>query len=82
MIKFIKWFFSQTEEEYCDPHEPLYQRFLELEDKYYSLLKDVRKLEEENVENTNLIYENMHSIDAVDRRIDILAEEFKKEKNV
>ena len=32
------------------------------------------KLEEENVETTNTLYEIMHSVDAVDARIDILAE--------
>ena len=30
------------------------------------------KLEEENVETTNTLYEIMHSVDAVDARIDIL----------
>jgi len=29
-------------------------------------------LEEENVETTNTLYEIMHSVDAVDARIDIL----------
>jgi septal ring factor EnvC (AmiA/AmiB activator) len=34
----------------------------------------IEKLEEENVETTNTLYEIMHSVEAVDARIDILAE--------
>lgn len=53
-----------------------------LEDKYSALLKDVVRLEEENVETTNTLYELMCSIDAVDARIDILtAEKFLKDKD-
>ena len=33
------------------------------------------KLEEENAETTNTLYEIMHSVDAVDASIDILYEE-------
>ena len=47
-----------------------------------SLQERIRILEEENIENSNLIYELMNSIDAVDRRIDIIADEFKVTKNV
>jgi hypothetical protein len=43
-----------------------------LEDKYQSALLDIRRLEEENVETTNCIYEIHNSIEAVDNRIDIL----------
>ena len=32
------------------------------------------KLDEENIETSNVLYEIMHTIDAVDARIDILAE--------
>jgi len=39
-----------------------------------SLLERIERLEEENIETTNLLYELMHSIDAVDARIDILME--------
>ena len=35
----------------------------------------VAKLEEENIESTNLIYELMNSLDAIDNRIDILMSE-------
>lgn len=52
----------------------LHDRIKILEEKYESLLKDVVRLEEENVETTNLLYELSNSIEAVDRRIDIMAE--------
>ncbi len=42
------------------------------------LQEKIKYLEEENVENSNLIYQLMNSIEAVDRRIDIIAEEFGK----
>jgi hypothetical protein len=45
-----------------------------LEEKYKGALEDIKRLEEENVETTNTLYEVMHSIDAVDARIDILME--------
>ena len=56
------------------PTEVLFNKVKELEDKYSALLLDVKRLEEENVETTNTLYEIMHSIEAVDARIDILAE--------
>lgn len=56
------------------PTEVLFNKVKELEDKYSALLLDVKRLEEENVETTNTLYEIMHSVDAVDARIDILAE--------
>jgi septal ring factor EnvC (AmiA/AmiB activator) len=52
----------------------LYDKIEELEDKYSALLLDVKRLEEENIETTNTLYEIMNSVDAVDARIDILAE--------
>ena len=47
------------------PTEVLLKRIEELEERMV-------KLEEENVETTNTLYEIMHDIDAVDARIDIL----------
>jgi hypothetical protein len=38
----------------------------------------VKKLEEENVETSNTLYELMNSIEAVDDRIDIVANNFSK----
>lgn len=43
-------------------------------DKLLYLEKRIEKLEEENIETTNTLYELMNSIEAVDRRIDIVAE--------
>jgi hypothetical protein len=54
----------------------------ELENKYSCLLLDIKKLEEENIETTNILYEIMHSIDAVDARIDITAEHYRITEDV
>jgi hypothetical protein len=45
-----------------------------LEDKYSGALQDIKRLEEENIETSNCLYEIMNSVDAVDARIDIVAE--------
>ena len=52
------------------------------------LLKKIEELEErivnlegENVETTNTLYEIMHSVDAVDARIDILADDWGEQFN-
>ena len=50
------------------PTEMLLRKIEELEAK-------VTKLEEENIETTNTLYEVMNSVDAVDARIDILTAE-------
>lgn len=61
------------------PTELLLKRIEELEQKYSALLLDVKRLEEENIETTNTLYEIMHSVEAVDARIDIvLSEKFLK----
>jgi hypothetical protein len=62
MNLFSKWFFEEDV-----PIDDVYKRLYELEAK-------VQRLEEENVETSNLLYEIMNSIEAVDRRIDIIAE--------
>ena len=54
--------------------EELYEKVKVLEEKYDGALLDIRRLEEENIETTNSLYEIMNSVDAVDARIDILAE--------
>ena len=59
---FRKWSFEDDV-----PIDDVYKRLYELEAK-------VQRLEEENVETSNLLYEIMNSIEAVDRRIDIIAE--------
>jgi hypothetical protein len=50
----------------------LEERINVLEEKYQGALEDIKHLEDENIETTNTLYEIMHSIDAVDARIDIL----------
>ena len=60
----------------------VYDKLLELQEKYDALLLDVTRLEEENIETSNTLYELMNSIDAVDARIDILTLERWKERDV
>ena len=60
----------------------IYSKFLELEEKYNGLLLDVKRLEEENIETSNCLYELSNSIDAVDARIDILTAEKWMNKDV
>jgi hypothetical protein len=55
------------------PTDILFRKIEELEQR-------IIKLEEENVETTNTLYEIMHSVDAVDARIDIVAENPWKEQ--
>jgi predicted RNase H-like nuclease (RuvC/YqgF family) len=62
MNLFSKWFFEEDV-----PIDDVYKRLYELEAK-------VQRLEEENIETSNTLYEIMNSIEAVDRRIDIIAE--------
>lgn len=54
-------------------------------DKYENILnrmeyleRRVMRLEEENIENVDLIRENIYFAEAIDRRIDIIAQEFEK----
>jgi len=56
------------------PIDGVYDRLAALEQKYYGALEDIKRLEEENIETTNCLYEIMNSVEAVDARIDIIAE--------
>lgn len=57
--------------------------FFMLNDKIIELQNRISRLEEENVETNNILYELMNSLDAVDARIDIVtAEKFLEETNV
>ena len=56
------------------PIDEVYDRLEALEQKYYGALEDIRRLEEENIETSNVLYELMENIRAVDARIDIIAE--------
>jgi hypothetical protein len=52
--------------------EELQEKVKVLEEKYRDALIDIKRLEESNIETSNLFYEIQNSIDAVDNRIDIL----------
>ena len=52
----------------------LEERITTLVQKYEGALIDIKRLEEENVETTNCLYELMENIRAVDARIDIVGE--------
>jgi hypothetical protein len=75
MFKFIKWFFSPS-------RTPIVCNDIDLYDKIVELESRITKLEEENIETSNILYEVMNSIDAVDARIDILTLENWKGKDV
>lgn len=75
MINVIKWFFSPSKKEIVCDESDIYSKIIELENR-------IAKLEEENIETTNLLYELGNSIDAVDVRIDILTGESWINKNV
>ena len=75
MIKnFIEWFFSINEKPIVEDID-LYGKIVELEER-------IAKLEDENIESTNLIYELSNTIEAVDARIDILTLEKWSKDNV
>jgi hypothetical protein len=69
-----KYNFNENHQTLFDIIEELQEKVKVLEEKYEGALIDIKRLEEENIETTNCLYENANSIDAVDRRIDILAE--------
>jgi archaellum component FlaC len=52
--------------------EELQEKVKVLEEKYEGALNDIKRLEESNIETSNLFYEIQNSIEAVDNRIDIL----------
>lgn len=54
--------------------EKLNEKINVLEEKYSGALEDIKRLEEENIETSNVLYEIMNSVEAVDARIDIIAE--------
>lgn len=74
MIKLIKWFFGPSKKPIVEDID-LYAKIVEMENR-------IAKLEEENVETSNTLYELMNSLDAVDARIDILTLENWNNKNV
>jgi hypothetical protein len=52
--------------------DELQQKVKILSEKYQGSLEDIKRLEEENIETSNCLYELQNSIEAVDARIDIL----------
>jgi len=74
MIRFLRWFFSSSQEPIVEDHD-VYTKLIELEERIVAL-------EAENVETSNCLYELMNSIDAVDARIDILTLENWKNNDV
>lgn len=70
--KFIKWFVEPSKKPVVEEVD-VYTKLLELQER-------IVKLEIENIETTNTLYEIMNSIDAVDSRIDILSENPWKEQ--
>jgi len=74
MKRFWNWFFAPSKKPLAQSDWSITCRMAELEEKYLCVLMDVKRLEEENIETTNTLYEIMNSIEAVDARIDILAE--------
>lgn len=80
--KAFKWFFSPSKKPIAQTNWSVTCRVAELEEKYLGLLMDMKRLEEENIETSNCLYEIMNSVEAVDARIDILVEHCRTEKDV
>jgi septal ring factor EnvC (AmiA/AmiB activator) len=69
---FLSNLFNTKSYETSEQHPSLGQLLQELTLYVKSLQDKIEKLEEENVETTNTLYELMHTIDAIDARIDIV----------
>ena len=80
--KFIRWVVSPSKKISTQKNWSVTCRMAELEERYLCLLSDIKRLEEENIETTNTLYELSNQIDAVDARIDILTAEKWIDKNV
>jgi hypothetical protein len=74
MKRLIKWFLRPSQKPIVKDTD-LYTKIIELENR-------IVKLEEENVETSNNLYELINSLDAVDARIDILTLENWTNKDV
>ena len=62
--KFIKWCITPSQK-HIDEDDGLYAKVIEIESR-------ISKLEEENIETSNCLYELSNQIEAVDTRIDII----------
>lgn len=83
MKQIYNYLISKYGEETYQPNlymmiEELQKKVKELEQQYRDALVDIKRLEEENIEASNVLYELQNSIEAVDHRIDILHEENNK----
>lgn len=72
--QFIRWFISPSKKPIVETND-VYAKLIELQER-------VEVLETENIETTNLLYQVMNSIEAVDARIDILTVEKWMNKDV
>lgn len=70
MKKFIRWFFGPSKKPIVEEID-LYAKISELEQR-------IVKLEDENIETTNLLYELINTSEAIDNRIDIVFEKLSK----
>lgn len=59
------WFEKKWGSNFQLPTEELYEIIEDLQRKYHGLLLDVKRLEEENVETSNLLYEIMNTLDSI-----------------
>lgn len=74
MIKFLRWFFSPSSKTLIEEHA-VYEKLMELEEKYNSLSDAVRRLEEENIETTNSLYEVLNETD-IDKHFEYNLKDF------
>jgi septal ring factor EnvC (AmiA/AmiB activator) len=80
-MNILKWV-NKLKPSYDFSCKQLFKKLEILEERYNALLLDLKRLEEENIETTNNLYELENSIKAVDSRIDILVTERWSNDNV
>ena len=75
MFNFLKNY--EMEDKDNSVRAEILERMKIIEEKLNCMLMDIKRLEEENIETSNCLYELSNSINAVDRRIDIITEHCK-----
>jgi len=78
----LNWFNKKWGMNQEVPNDNILRRLSQLEQKYQDSLEDIKRLEEENIETTNVLYEIINSVNAVDSRIDILDEYYRNTEDV
>jgi len=78
----LNWFNKKWGMNQEVPIDNILRRLSQLEQKYQDSLEDIKRLEEENIETTNVLYEIINSVNAVDSRIDILDEYYRNTEDV